>query len=240
MGITKGDAGQELRSLIESTASVTEVQLQNVQDSNEVVIKTSVLDKDTRAALKDALAEKYGIDVDSIAEESISATISNEMQRDAILSVVIATICMLLYIWIRFRDVRFALSAIIPLIHDVLVVLMVYAVMRISVGNTFIACMLTIVGYSVNSTIVIFDRIRENRNTMKADLSEIVNASISQTLTRSINTSLTSFVTILVLFIMGVTSIREFTLPLMAGIVWWCLFFSMHRRCNLVCYEKRF
>ncbi len=216
---TKGDAGQELRSLIESTASVTEVQLQNVQDSNEVVIKTSVLDKDTRAALKDALAEKYGIDADSIAEESISATISNEMQCDAILSVVIATICMLLYIWIRFRDVRFALSAIIPLIHDVLVVLMVYAVMRISVGNTFIACMLTIVGYSVNSTIVIFDRIRENRNTMKADLSEIVNASISQTLTRSINTSLTSFVTILVLFIMGVTSIREFTLPLMAGIV---------------------
>ena len=129
------------------------------------------------------------------------------------------TICMLLYIWIRFRDVRFALSAIIPLIHDVLVVLMVYAVMRISVGNTFIACMLTIVGYSVNSTIVIFDRIRENKSTMKADLSEIVNASISQTLTRSINTSLTSFVTILVLFIMGVTSIREFTLPLMAGIV---------------------
>ena len=216
---TKGEAGAELRALIEEAAGITDIQLQNVQDSNEVVIKTAVLPQDKRAALKDALAEKYGLDEANIAEESISAVISDEMQRDAILSVVIATICMLIYIWIRFRDVKFGLGAIIPLIHDVLIVLMVYAVLRISVGNTFIACMLTVVGYSINSTIVIFDRIRENRNTMKADLATIVNTSISQTLVRSINTSLTSFITIFVLFLMGVTSIREFTLPLMAGII---------------------
>lgn len=215
----KGEGGDEMRQLIQDTVDVSEVQFQNVQDSNEIVIKTSVLEKDARADLKDALAEKYGVDQTSIEEESISATISGEMQRNAVLSVVISTICMLLYIWIRFRDWKFGLSAIVPLLHDVLIVLMVYAVTRISVGNTFIACMLTIVGYSVNSTIVIFDRIRENRQTMKDDLATIVNMSISQTLSRSINTSLTSFITIFVLFVMGVSSIREFTLPLMAGIV---------------------
>ncbi len=217
---TRSEGGNELRQLITDTTGVTDIQLQNVQDSNEIIIKTSVLDQDQRADLKKALAEKYGVEETSIAEESISAVISSDMQRDAVVSVIIATICMLIYIWIRFRDLKFGLSAIVALLHDVLVVLMVYTVVRISVGNTFIACMLTIVGYSINATIVIFDRVRENRKTMRgSSLESVINLSISQTLSRSINTSVTTFITIFVLFIMGVPSIREFALPLMAGIV---------------------
>ena len=128
---------------------------------------------------------------------------------------------MLLYIWFRFKDIRFGASAIIALLHDVLVVLAVYSLLRISVGNTFIACMLTIVGYSINATIVIFDRIRENmkKRGARADLVEIVNDSITQTLTRSIYTSLTTFVMVAVLFVMGVSSIREFAAPLMVGVL---------------------
>jgi SecD/SecF fusion protein len=127
---------------------------------------------------------------------------------------------MLLYIWFRFKDIRFAGSAVLALVHDVLIVLTFYAILKWSVGSTFIACMLTIVGYSINATIVIFDRIRENLKTQsKLELSEIVNLSITQTFTRSINTSLTTFVMVFVLFLMGVSSIREFALPLMVGII---------------------
>ncbi len=133
----------------------------------------------------------------------------------------IATVCMLIYIWIRFKDVRFATSAVAALVHDVLVVLAFYAAARVSVGNTFIACMLTIVGYSINATIVIFDRIRENmaERKKKDTLEDVVNASITQTLTRSIYTSLTTFVMVAVLYVLGVASIKEFALPLMVGIV---------------------
>ena len=143
------------------------------------------------------------------------------MQRDAITAVIVATFFMLLYIWFRFKDIRFAGSAVLALLHDVLVVLAFYALARVSVGNTFIACMLTIVGYSINATIVIFDRIRENMRGMKRkqDLAEIVNKSITQTLTRSIYTSFTTLVMVFFLFILGVSSIREFALPLMVGIL---------------------
>jgi len=142
------------------------------------------------------------------------------MRRDAIIAVIVATICMLIYIWIRFRDVKFATSAIIALIHDVLIVITFYIISRIPVGNTFIACMLTIVGYSINATIVIFDRIRENMKIMtKSTLSEVVNSSITSTLSRSINTSLTTFIMVLMLYILGVSSIREFAAPIMVGIL---------------------
>ena len=137
------------------------------------------------------------------------------------MAVIVATIFMLIYIWFRFSDVRFAASAVTALIHDVLVVLAFYAVARISVGNTFIACMLTIVGYSINATIVIFDRIRENLQKMpkNGSIRDVVNTSITETLTRSIYTSFTTFIMVAVLFIMGVASIREFALPPMVGVV---------------------
>ena len=186
-----------------------------------MIIKTRALDLDEREQLNKALVEEFGVDESLISAESISATVSSEMRKDAFVAVIVATIFMLLYIWFRFKDIRFASSAVIALLHDVLVVLAFYAIARVSVGNTFIACMLTIVGYSINATIVIFDRIRENLHGSKRTegLEEVVNASITQTLTRSIYTSFTTFVMVAVLYIMGVSSIREFALPLIVGIV---------------------
>ncbi|SHM68049.1 SecD/SecF fusion protein [Anaerosporobacter mobilis DSM 15930] len=214
-------ANTELEKFVGDLIGEAEVGVSPVVGEKAVVIKTRELNLDERKAVTDAFVETYQADETKITMESISATVSNEMKSDAIISVIIAAICMLIYIWFRFKDINFATSAVLALIHDVLVVVMVYAVARISVGNTFIACMLTIVGYSINATIVIFDRIRENKAAMKRTdvLEDIVNRSISQTISRSINTSLTTFIMVFVLFILGVDSIREFTLPLMAGII---------------------
>ena len=167
------------------------------------------------------LHEEFGVEESSITAESISATVGSEMRRSAILAVVIAVILMLLYIFVRFRDIRFATSAVLALIHDVLITLMCYAVLRISVGGSFIAVMLTILGYSINSTIVIFDRIREHMAFMgkRTSYEELVDGAVNMTLTRSILTNLTTFASILMLYILGVASIKEFTLPMMVGIV---------------------
>lgn len=233
-----GEDEQALMDLFQEYGGTSDVQFQAVTGSNQVVIKTPLLDADKRTAVKDALAEQYGINAeDAITEENIGASVSSEMRRDAFTSVIIAAICILIYIWIRFQDLAIGASCILALLHDVLVVLAVYAVGRISVGTTFIACMLTIVGYSINDSIVVFDRVRENRKIMaRSSNEELMNVSVSQTLTRSINTSLTTFIVVLVLFIMGVSSIREFALPMMAGIIagtfssvflagnFWCLF----------------
>lgn len=207
--------------VVEQITGDAGTQTQKVAGTNEVIIKTRTLTVEERQAMNEALAEQFGVEEESITAESISAAVSTEMKKDAIVAVIIATICMLLYIWFRFSDVKFAASAVLALLHDVLVVLTFYAVFRWSVGSTFIACMLTIVGYSINATIVIFDRIRENikETGNRAELRDVVNSSITQTLTRSINTSLTTFIMIFVLFILGVSSIREFALPLMVGII---------------------
>jgi len=211
----------EVVPVVEEITKSADTQTQKVAGTNEVIIKTRTLNVEERQALDAALAEKFGVDEATIVAESISGAVSSEMKRDAVEATIIATICMLLYIWVRFKNIHFATSAVIALVHDVLVVLACYALAKWSVGSTAIACLLTIVGYSINATIVIFDRIRENVNLMgpKADLKEVVNLSITQTFTRSINTSLTTFVMVLVLFILGVSSIREFSLPLMAGII---------------------
>lgn len=214
---------QKIVPVVEKVTNDPNVQTQKIEGGNQVVIKTRSLELSERESLNQALIDEFGVDEKGITAENISSTISSEMRSDAVWAVIIATICMLIYIWFRFKDIRFAGSAVIALLHDVLVVLAFYAVIKISVGNTFIACMLTIVGYSINATIVIFDRIRENMGGLKKkspeELQEIANRSITQTLTRSINTSLTTFIMVFVLFILGVSSIREFALPLMAGIV---------------------
>ena len=214
---------QKIVPVVEKVTNDPNVQTQKIEGGNQVVIKTRSLELSEREALNQALIDEFGVDEKGITAENISSTISSEMRSDAVWAVIIATICMLIYIWFRFKDIRFAGSAVIALLHDVLVVLAFYAVVKISVGNTFIACMLTIVGYSINATIVIFDRIRENMGGLKKkspeDLQEVANRSITQTLTRSINTSLTTFIMVFVLFILGVSSIREFALPLMAGII---------------------
>ena len=211
----------EIVPQIESIINDANVQSQKVAGSNQVIFKTRTLSVEEREAVNTMLEESYGVAEDSITAETISSTISSEMQRDAFISVIIAAVCMLIYIWVRFKDIRFGASAVIALIHDVLVVLAFYAVARVSVGATFIACMLTIVGYSINATIVIFDRVRENMRAMSRndDLQDMVNQSISQTLSRSIFTSLTTFIMVAALYVYGVSSIREFALPLMAGIL---------------------
>lgn len=196
------------------------VQIQTVQGSNEVIFKTNFLETERCGEVKEMISQRFGVEEGAILSETISSTISNEMKSDTLIAVAVAVVCMLIYIRIRFKDIRFGISSIIALVHDVLIVLAFYAAARVSVSNTFIACMLTIVGYSINATIVIFDRIRENMDTMSArdELKDIVNKSITQTMSRSIFTSLTTFVMVAVLYIFGVTSIRDFALPLMVGI----------------------
>lgn len=215
------DINTQVVPVVEEITGDGNVQPQKVSGTNEVIIKTRNLNVDERQAMSDAMAEQFNVDTEKITVENISATISSEMKKDAVIAVAVATIFMLLYIWLRFKDIRFGASAVIALLHDVLVVLAFYAAVKVSVGNTFIACMLTIVGYSINATIVIFDRIRENVKEMgkKDELQEVVNRSISQTLSRSIFTSLTTFFMVAALYVFGVTSIKEFALPLMAGIV---------------------
>lgn len=201
--------------------SAAEIQIQTVEGTNQVIFKTRELNEAAGESVAFEQALKDNFTVEEISSQSISSTISNEMRKDAIIAIVIASILMLIYIAVRFSDVRFGASAVIALIHDVMVVFAIYAIARLSVGNTFIACMLTIVGYSINATIIIFDRIRENLKVMdrREGIENIVNTSIAQTFTRTIYTSLTTFVMVLVLFIMGVSSLKEFTFTLMAGIV---------------------
>lgn len=212
--------------IVEDITGDGNVQTQKVQDSTAVVIKTRDLSLEERQEFNAAMEENFGVAEEDIASTNISSTISDEMKTDAVKAIIIATICMLIYIRIRFKQMSFAASAVIALVHDVLIVLAFYALSSTSVGTTFIACMLTIVGYSINATIVIFDRIRENYNAVLAedenavpDLKAIANASITQTLSRSVNTTITTFIMVFVLFLFGVSSIREFALPLIVGIV---------------------
>ncbi len=204
------------RILNDNTVSVTKV-----QGNNQVIFKTKTLSAEERENMAVYFETTYNVDKESIQAESISSTISKESQRQTIIAVVVACVCMLIYIWFRFKDIRFGASSVLALTHDVLVTLAFYAFAYVSVGSTFVACMLTIVGYSINATIVIFDRIRENLKEAsgKYDLKDIVNDSISATLSRSIFTSLTTFIMVVALYIFGVSSVKDFALPLMVGIL---------------------
>ncbi len=210
---------------IASTLDISEgsIQTTTVDGSNQAIFKTRTLTLDERTALNEMFESKYSVAEDSITSQSIGSTISGEMRSQSTIAVIVAVLCMLVYIWFRFKDIRFASSAIIALIHDVLVVLSLYAFVRISVGSAFIACMLTVIGYSVNDTIVVFDRIRENHKAIRTEtaenLKELANSSLSQTLSRSISTSITTAIMVLMLLILGVSSIREFALPLLAGVI---------------------
>ena len=196
------------------------VQPQPVQNSTDVVFKTNALDVTRRDAIEEMLLDKYGVENEQIVMETIGGTISKETTVKTFASVCVAMVCMLIYIAIRFKNISFGAGGVLALLHDVLVVLAFYAAAKVSVGSTFIACMLTLVGYSINATIVVYDRIRENRSQMGsgADLKDVINRSITQTLSRSIFTSLTTFIMVAALYVLGVTAIREFALPLMVGI----------------------
>ncbi len=199
------------------------VQATTVDESTNIVLKTKTLSLEEREALNAMLVKEFGVDEDTITSQSISSTVSGEMRQSAIIAVVVACLFMLIYIRLRFKDLRFATSAILALVHDVLIVLTAYILLQITVGNTLIACVLTVVGYSINNTIVVFDRIRENMSTMKKQTPEtwyeVANRSLTQTLTRSMYTSFTTLVMVVLLFIMGVPAIKEFALPLMVGML---------------------
>lgn len=217
---TLDEIDSEMIPDLEDITGDPNIQVQTVKGTNQVIFKSQTLDLNEREEFSQYMGENYGVAATDITTENISSTVSSEMRSDAVVAVVIATICMLLYIWFRFKDIRFATSAVVALVHDVLVVLAFYVIARVSVGNTFIACMLTIVGYSINATIVIFDRIREELKTKSREqsLKDLVNHCIMQTLTRSIYTNLTTFIMVVVLYILGVSSIKEFAAPLMVGI----------------------
>lgn len=199
------------------------VQATTVDDSTNIVLKTKTLSLEEREALYEMLVKEFGVDENTITTQSISSTVSGEMRQSAIIAVVVACFFMLIYIRLRFKDLRFATSAILALVHDVFVVLAAYALLRITVGNTLIACVLTVVGYSINNTIVVFDRIRENMGSLKKQTPEtwyeVVNSSLTQTLTRSMYTSLTTLIMVVLLYVMGVPAIKEFALPLMVGMI---------------------
>lgn len=221
------EAEKDIVPVIAEAAGIGEagISVQTVSGTNEIVFKMPELSDDgtddsQMSKVRNALTDKLGADVKEA--NVISGSVSSEMSKNAIFSVILAAILMLIYIAIRFHDVKFGASAVIALLHDVAMVFCLYIILRLTVGNTCIACLLTIVGYSINATIIIFDRVRENIGVMKpkkATYKDIVNLSINQTFSRTIYTSLTTFVTIFVLYIMGVASIKEFALTLMAGIV---------------------
>lgn len=225
-GNASADFKTEVTDTVKTAAGVPDAEISDVAGERTLIIRTVDLTEDQQKTVVTAIGEKYGVTKENIEIETISASVSNEMKTDAVIAVIIAAICMLIYIWIRFKNLAFGASSVLALIHDVIVVLMVYAVGSafISVGSTFIACMLTIVGYSINATIVIFDRVRENRKKAgsRTEVADVVNESITQTLSRSINTSITTLIMVVVLAIMGVDAVRQFAIPLIAGIISGC------------------
>ena len=217
------DIDNRVKPIFERTTNSADIQTQKVANSNEVIVKSRTLTLEEMKTIYETLETEFNVPEERITTENISGAVSVQMRQDAIVAVILATIFMLIYIWFRFKDIRFAGSAVIALLHDCLVTIGFYAVFRWTVDSTFIACMLTIVGYSINATIVIFDRIRENLGRLRGQsIADIVNISITQTFTRSINTSLTTLIMVVVLYIMGVSSIKAFSLPLIIGIIAGC------------------
>ncbi|MDO4745005.1 MAG: protein translocase subunit SecD [Bacillota bacterium] len=191
-------------------------------NNEQIVIRSIVaLDNNERAQVIDTINESFGTtDENVVAEELFGPSVGKELRNNAILAIIIASICMLIYIRFRFSQWKFGGAALLGVVHDVLIVISFYAIFNITVNNPFIAGILTVVGYSINDTIVIFDRIRENIKYMKkGNTEEMVDTSITQTLGRSLMTSVTTLIVMVPLLIMAGDAIREFVLPLMVGII---------------------
>lgn len=192
---------------------------------SQVVIKSLEIDSETRDAIFDAVAEKYGLEItDCIKSDYVSASVGSDLRDKAIKASLIAIALILLYITIRF-EFRSGIAAIIALIHDLLVMLSMYIIFQIPFNMNFIAAALTILGYSINATIVVFDRIRENKKKemgKKTTFAAIVDKSIHQTISRSINTTITTLVVMICLLILGVSSIRNFAAPICVGVICGC------------------
>ena len=190
------------------------------EGEKEVIIKTTQINTEQRNKVFEALKQKYGLTQDNLlSTDNVTATVGKELKFQALIATLIASVLMLVYISFRF-EFKSGVAAVIALIHDVLVMLAVYAILQVPVNVSFIAAILTIVGYSINDTIIVFDRIRENNKYAKKEqFDDVVNKSIWQTIARSINTSLTTLLTITALYVLGVPSIKDFALPLIVGIL---------------------
>ena len=229
--ITDADKDTALKVVKDNTGMEGELSTSDDNGVKKITIRTTSQTEDQAAKTRSELAKAFSVDEKKVESETISASVSSEMKTDAVVAtiiaaVIIAVVCMLLYIWIRFRNLSTGVSSVLALVHDIIVVFTVYVVASsyIQVGSTFIACMLTIVGYSINDTIVVFDRIRENKKKASArtPLAETINKSITETLSRSINTSVTTFIMVFVLAILGVNSVRQFAIPMIVGIISGC------------------
>ncbi len=206
------DAQAVKTGLTASSQTMVDIRMRNYDDdAYESGLRTDVL-----AAIQQTYPEASITDV-----ERVSGVASADLVRDAFLSVVIASVLILFYVWIRF-ELYSGFAAIAALLHDVAIMLAITCILRIPVNSSFIAAVLTIVGYSINNTIVIFDRIRENSKSalnVAKYRDDIVNRSISSTLSRSVNTSITTLLTVSMVYLLGVDSLKEFTLPIIIGLV---------------------
>lgn len=192
----------------------------NKVNNTNVEIKSAKLTSDDISKIQKEVKDKFK-ESSLTNQESIGASIGKETRTKALQAIAVATVAMLIYIGFRF-EFNFGIAAILSLIHDILIMLSVYAVFRIPVDSSFIAAVLTVIGYSINDTIVVFDRIRENHKYMRrSSVAELANASITQTLTRSINTVLTVLITLIAVYYF-VPSIRNFSEPLLVGIFSGC------------------
>ncbi|OOB80127.1 MAG: protein-export membrane protein SecF [Epulopiscium sp. Nuni2H_MBin003] len=210
----------DIRPIVEQYLEDSSAVIQLVPDTYEVIITTKTVDNTIRTNFVGQIKEYFNVDENIIlAEDSVSPTISSETQLSAIYAVVLGSVLMLIYIWIRFSDIKFGASAVVALIHDVFIMLFVYAVFRVPINNSFIAAILTIIGYSINDTIIVFDRIRENKKMIFGDDETIINTSINQTLTRSISTSITTLIMVSLLYALGTSSVKEFAFPLVIGVI---------------------
>lgn len=191
----------------------------NETADREVIIKTakSLVSTD-RKEIADILLDLYP-EAEHRGTDQFSPSIGDEIKSKAVISILVAAVGMLIYITFRF-EIVYGITAIIALIHDVLILLTVYVIFDIPISTAFIAAILTVVGYSINDTIVVFDRIRENVKVFRRpNYFEVANNSLKQTITRSINTSMTTLFVIGSLYFLGVDSIKELALPLLAGVL---------------------
>ena len=210
----------ELEEFVKSTAGVNLATVQKTGEAQkEAIIKTQYLNEEQMVKMSNAMKEKYGTEVQKLSSDNIDPTVGKELQTKALQAAGVASILMLIYITIRFQF-KSGVAAVVALLHDVMMMFVVYAVFGFAISTSFVVAVLTVYGYSINDTIVVFDRIRENmRFAKKEDFASVVNRSIWDTMARSINTVLTTILTLVALYVMGVPSIKEFTLPLLVGIL---------------------
>lgn len=211
----------DVRAIVQEVAGSNDISVQATGDTKEEIsIKTIELTNEQSDEIITQIKEKYSLSqTDLLSNDKVSGTVSDRLIGDSLKAIFLALVLMLLYITFRF-DFQSGSSAIVALAHDVIIMLGFYALFQVTVSNSFIAGILTIVGYSINATIIVFDRVRENVKTMrKASFDEIADRAIQSSYARAINSSLTTLFTIGVLYVIGVDSIREFALPIIIGIL---------------------